>query len=244
MVGTLINMTTVAIGSTLGLLVGDRLPKATQDNVIIGLGIITLVVGFDNALQTGNIIIPLLCLIVGVFIGDWIDIQGQLDRFATWLQEKVAKSQADSPDPEARERFINGFVTTSLLFCVGPLTIIGSLQDGISGDYELLAIKAVLDGFASLAFAASFGVGVMFSIVTILIVQGGLTLIGMLAGNFMTDPMIAEMTATGGLMMIGLGLLVLDLKKITVANYLPGLFLAPLVVAVAAELGIDIYPNL
>ncbi len=245
MIGTILNVITVAIGSTLGLLIGDRLPKATQENVIFGLGLITVVVGIDNALHTGNIIIPLLSLIFGVFIGDWLNVQAQLDKFATWLQSTLAqRNPKQAVDDSARERFISGFVTTSLLFCIGPLTFIGSLQDGISGDYELLAIKAVLDGFASLAFASSLGVGVMFSIITIIAVQGSLTLLGMVAGEVMTTPMIDEMTATGGLLLIALSLSLMDIKKPTVANYLPALLLAPLMVFIATTIGIDIYPNL
>ncbi len=246
MIGTLLNVITVAIGSTLGLLIGDRLPEKTQQSVIFGLGLVTLVVGIDNAFQTGNIIIPLLSLIIGIFIGEWLNIQAALDRLADWLQQTFIKHsdhEANTND-SARERFISGFVTTSLLFCVGPLTFIGSLQDGISGDYELLAIKAILDGFASLAFAASLGIGVMFSILTILSVQGGLTLLGMLAGEFMTTATIDEMTATGGLLLIALSLVLLDIKKPSVANFLPALLIAPLLVTIAVNIGIDIYPNL
>lgn len=245
MIGTILNVITVAIGSTLGLLIGDRLPQKTQENVIFGLGLVTIVVGVDNALKTGNIIIPLLSIILGVFIGDWLNIQAQLDKFADWLQRTLTTRQQGQPvDDSARERFINGFVTTSLLFCIGPLTFIGSLQDGISGDYQLLAIKSVLDGFASLAFAASLGVGVMFSIVTIIGVQGSLTLVGMVAGQIMTTAMIDEMTSAGGFLLLALALTLLDIKKPPVANFLPALLIAPLIVAVGTAIGIDIYPNL
>lgn len=240
MIGTILNVITVAIGSTIGLFVGDRLPEARQAAVVTGLGWVTLVVGIDNALISGNIIIPLISIITGVLIGDWINIQARLDHFAAWLQSKAA-SQDD--DDVARERFINGFVTASLVFCVGPLTFIGSLQDGMTGDYELLAIKSVLDMFASLAFAASLGIGVMFSIITIIVVQGGLATIGFFAGEVMSDAMMNEMTATGGLILIGLSLILLDMKQSRVANYLPALLIAPLIVAVATAIGIDIYPD-
>lgn len=246
MLGTLLNIVTVAIGSTLGLIIGDRLPKHTQDSVITGLGLVTLVVGIQNAFLSGNIIIPLISLVLGVLVGEWIDVQKRLDAFAGWLQTKVAgKGPGGQPDGDMgnRERFINGFVTASLVFCIGPLTFIGSLQDGMSGDYQLLAIKSVLDGFASLAFAASLGIGVMFSIITILVLQGGLAAIGYFAGAVMTTPMIDEMTATGGLLLMGLSLILLDIKKPLMANYLPALLIAPLLVAVATALGIDIYPK-
>lgn len=247
MIGTILNVITVAIGSTLGIFVGDRLPKDTQTSVITGLGLVTLVVGMQNALESGNIIIPLLSLSLGILIGEWVNIQAKLDQFASWLQTKVAGRSADDGEQhaseDARERFINGFVTASLVFCVGPLTFIGSLQDGMSGDYQLLAIKAVLDGFASLAFAASLGIGVFFSIITIIILQGGLALIGSVAGEVMSEAMITEMTATGGLLLIGLSLILLNVQKPRVANFLPALIIAPLMVAIATALKIDIYPN-
>lgn len=249
MVGTILNVITVAIGSALGLIIGDRLPKNTQTSVITGLGLVTLVVGISNAMLSGNIIIPLISLIVGVMIGEWVNIQKGLDELGGWLQAWIAKrTTADSATTEtdtasARERFINGFVTASLVFCIGPLTFVGSIQDGISGNYELLAIKAVLDGFAALAFAASLGVGVSFSIITIIILQGSLALLGRLAGEVMTEAMINEMSSAGGIMLIGLSLILLDIKQPRMANYLPALFIAPLIVAIGRWLGIDVYPN-
>lgn len=257
MIGTILNVITVVVGSTLGLLIGDRLPTKTQQSVVLGLGLVTVVVGVENALRSGNIIIPLVSLIIGVMIGEAADIQKRLDTFGGWLQRRVSgrkpspvntveedvSARASAAADTARERFTSGFVTASLVFCVGPLTFVGSLQDGISGDYELLAIKAVLDGFASLAFAASLGIGVMFSIITIIVVQGGLSLIGMLAGDVMTTAMIDEMTATGGLILLALSLVLLDIQKPRVANYLPALLVAPLIIAVAEVLGVQVYPS-
>lgn len=240
MVGTVLNIITVALGSTLGIFIGDRLPERIQESVVTGLGLVTLTVGVDNALSTGNIIIPLLSVGSGVIIGELLDLDGLLNRFGGWLQTRY--SGGEDEDGDQRARFINGFVTASLVFCVGPLTFIGSLQDGMTGDFELLAIKSVLDGFAALAFASAMGIGVAFSIVTILVLQGGLALLGALGGSMMTDPMITEMTATGGLLLIGLALVLLDLKKPRMANFLPALVIAPLIVVVAGLLGIAIYP--
>ena len=135
-----------------------------------------------------------------------------------------------------------GFVTASLIFCVGPMTILGSIQDGMIGDYTLLAIKSLLDGFAAMALASSLGVGVLFSAVTVLVFQGGLSLLARLAQIGMTDAMIAEMTATGGLLIMGIGLTLLDIKRIRLASYLPGIFVAPLVVAILTMLSIPIAP--
>ena len=247
MIGTIINAITVAVGSALGLLIGGRFPERIQRAVVTGLGLVTLVVGIDNAGQTGNIIIPLLSIGAGVIAGEVLDLDGRLKALGGWLQTRFAggaqaASATANPDDDPRARFINGFVTASLVFCVGPLTFLGSIQDGMMGDYQLLAIKSVLDGFAALAFASAMGVGVAFSIVTVLVVQGGLALVGAVAGSFMTDPMIAEMTATGGLILIGLSLILLDIKQPRMANFLPALVIAPLIVAVGAALGIDIYP--
>ncbi|MBN2470920.1 MAG: DUF554 domain-containing protein, partial [Anaerolineae bacterium] len=215
-----------------------------QQSVVTGLGLVTLTVGMDNALSTGNIIIPLLSVGSGVIVGELLGLDVRLEQFGGWLQSRFGGSAGEetAASPDQRARFINGFVTASLVFCVGPLTFIGSLQDGMTGDYELLAIKSVLDGFASLAFASAMGIGVAFSIITILVLQGGLALLGALGGSIMTDPMITEMTATGGLLLMGLALVLLDIKKPRMANFLPALLIAPLIVVVAGLLGISIYP--
>ena len=251
--GTILNTITVLIGGAFGMLVGNRLSARIQESIVVGLGLTTLYIGFDNADKTGNLIIPLISLLIGTIIGELLRLDVQLERFAGWLQEKAqgkGESDSDKADAESeqnrRARFIEGFITSSLVFCVGPLTFVGSIQDGmgLQSGFELLAIKSTLDGFAAMAFAASLGVGVMFSVITVLGVQGALALIGSLSGEFMTDPMIDEMTAVGGLILVGLGLTLLDIKKPRIVNFLPGLVIAPLIVAVATELGIDIYPNI
>ncbi|MBK8134910.1 MAG: DUF554 domain-containing protein [Chloroflexi bacterium] len=250
--GTLLNAIAVLIGSLLGMLVGDRLPARVRETIVFGLGLVTLTVGIGNAQSSGNIVIPLLSIAFGGLIGETIRIELALNRLGGWLQAKLARATQDSaPDSvdtpgemDVRTRFITGFVTASLLFCVGPLTILGSIQDGMGLQigYQQLVIKSVLDAFAALAFAASFGVGVVFTVLTIIVVQGGLALLGMLAGQFMTPPMVAEMTATGGMILIGLALILMDVKRPRVANLLPGLLLAPIIVVVGTALGIDLYP--
>lgn len=241
MIGTLVNFIAVLVGSTVGLMAGNRLPQQTQTSIVTGLGFVTLSVGVQNSLASGNVLIPLFSIAFGAIIGEMLDIQGKLNGFGGWLQRRFAAAE-DGHD--SRARFINGFVTASLVFCVGPLTVIGSIQDGMSGDHKLLLIKSALDMFAAMAFAASLGVGVTFSVITILVVQGGLALLGALAGRVMTDPMIDELTATGGLLLMGLSLILMDIKQPRIANYLPALILAPLIVATAKLLGINIYPNL
>lgn len=250
--GTFLNVLTVALGSLIGIFVGDRLPERTRESVVTGLGLVTFFVGISNAGETGNIIIPLLSVAIGVIIGELLRIDVALERFAGWLQTRLASQgaqpttpqQPSALSPDTRQRFITGFVTASLLFCVGPLTFLGSIQDGmgLSIGFQQLAIKSVLDGFASIAFAATYGIGVFFTIITVFVVQGGLALIGSAVGAFMTEPMIAEMTATGGLLLMGLSLILLDIKRPRMANFLPALLIAPLIVVIAQVLGINIYP--
>lgn len=259
MAGTVLNVLTVFIGSLVGLLVGNRLSAKMQDSVVTSLGLVTFFVGLQNAGKTGNIIIPLLALVIGVIIGEILDIDAALQRFAAWLQRRFAgKATDESLSPNAtmtpREKFITGFVTASLVFCVGPLTIVGSIQDGmgLAAGFQFLAIKSVLDGFAAAAFAASFGIGVMFTTVTVLVVQGGLALLGSFLITLMSDPnmldalgsspMVSELTAVGGLLLMGLSLILLDVKKPRVANFLPALIIAPAMVAVGQALGIPLYP--
>ncbi len=244
--GTLLNMLTVAFGSALGLLIGNRLSERIQQYVITGIGLVTIVVGISNAEHTGNIIIPLISLIFGVIVGELLRIDLALERFGGWLQGRVSRSSQTEKADDQRARFINAFVTASLVFCIGPLTFVGSIQDGmgLAIGYQQLAIKSVLDLFTSVAFASSLGLGVAFSIITVLVIQGGLALAGSLLGNFMSTPMINEMTAVGGILLIGLALVLLDLKKPRIANFLPALIIAPLIVALAAALNITIYPHI
>ena len=250
--GTFINMLTVLIGSSIGILAGNRLPEKMHQSVTSGLGLVTLIIGTQSALGTGNIIVPLLSLVVGVIIGELLDLDGALKRLGGWLQAKFVPAHADAADAriQARLRFINGFVTSTLVFCIGPLTIIGSMQSGMSGDSRLIIIKATLDFFASMAFAASFGIGVAFSAAMILVVQGGFVIFGALtagalAGSTATlyaSPYIRELTASGGLILLAIGLLLLDIKQLRVVNYLPALVIAPLLVALASLLHIAVYP--
>ena len=244
--GTLLNIITVTVGSLLGMLVGNRLPARVQESVVTGLGLITFFIGLDNATATGNPIITLISVAIGVIIGELLRLDQALESLGGWLQARFIGGASDTPQGlDTRQRFINGYVTASLIFCVGPLTFLGSLYDGMGLPlgFRMLAIKSTLDGFASLAFAATFGVGVLFSVVTIFVVQGGLATIGFLAGAVMTEPMLNETTAVGGVLLMGLALVLLDVKQPRMANFLPALLIAPLIVAVAAGLGVNIYPS-
>jgi uncharacterized membrane protein YqgA involved in biofilm formation len=226
--GTLLNIFTVLVGGTLGLLVGGRLPERFQSIVIGGLGLSTLVIGIQGALTTKNVLIMLGAMLIGGLLGEAIRLSDGLDNLGNYLQKRLA-----GDDERGSSTFSEAFVTSSLVFCVGPLTILGSIQNGISGDITFLAIKSLLDGFAAFAFASALGWGVLVSTVTILIYQGGLSVIAALVANGVPsrdNPYIVEMTAVGGLILIGVGLRLLDIKELKLANYLPALAVAPLIV--------------
>jgi uncharacterized membrane protein YqgA involved in biofilm formation len=247
MTGTLINAVTVLIGSGLGTVLGGRLPARVRETVIHGLGLMTIVIGMEMAFSSANVLILLGSILVGGMLGEWWGIEAGLNRLGSWLEARVSAATKDAQSTQdaldARQRFIQGYVTASLVFCVGPLTIVGSIQDGLTGDYTLLAIKSMLDGFAALAFSASLGIGVAFAVITILVYQGGLSLAAAQAEAFLTEPMITEMTAAGGVLIMGLGISsLLQLREIRVGNYLPALVIAPGVVAVLTALGLPVTP--
>ena len=238
MIGTLLNILAVLIGGGLGTFFGARLPKRLQETVLWGLGLFVIANGLQMTLESQNALITLGSVLVGGLLGEWWNIEGGLRRLGEWLEVRFARSA----NTDGTARFIKGFVSASLVFCVGPLTILGSIQDGLTGNYHLLAIKSVLDGFAALAFSASLGIGVLFSVIVILIYQGGLTLLAAQAQSLLTTPMINEMTAAGGLLIMGIGVgPLLELRPIRVANYLPALFIAPLIVAILHILGVAGY---
>ena len=227
MTGTLLNIATVLVGGMIGLLFGARIPERFKSTVIAGMGLFTAAMGMQMFLKTTNPLIVLGALLIGALLGEWWRIEDGLHSLGAILERRFARDDS----AEGSARFIRGFLTASLLFCVGPMTILGSIQDGLTGDYNLLAVKSVLDGFAALAFASTLGVGVLFSVIVILVFQGGISLLAVQLSAIVTDPMLAEMTATGGVILVALALSsLLEIKKIRVGNFLPALFVAPLIV--------------
>lgn len=232
MTGTLINAAAVLAGTALGTLLGGRLPERIRETVLHGLGLFTLVLGVSQGLEAfrppladvtrGAVLIVLGSVLVGGVLGELLRIERGLDRAGEALKARFGRGQA---------RFTEGFVIASLVFCVGPLTILGSIQDGLTGDYQLLAIKSLLDGFAALAFASALGWGVGFSVITILVYQGALSLAASALAGAFSDAMIAAMSAVGGILILGIGLRLLSLREVRVANLLPALVLAPAAVA-------------
>jgi hypothetical protein len=235
MIGTLLNVISVLIGGALGALFGERLPARVRETVLAGLGLFVIAYGLKMAGDSQNVLITLGSVLLGGLLGEWWRIEDRLKSLGAWLEARFARSAS----AEGTARFIKGYVTASLVFCVGPMTILGAIEDGLRGNYQLLAIKAVLDGFAALAFSASLGVGVLFSTVTILLYQGALTLLAAQAQRLLSAAMVAEMTAAGGVIIMGIGVgALLELRPIRVANFLPALLIAPLIVALLHQLGV------
>ena len=240
--GTVLNVVTVVVGAGLGLLVGHRLPQRTRDVVTDALGLVTLLIAATSAAAvldtefgaavggSATILVVLGALLIGGIVGSLLRIEARLEGAGAALQRRLSHEG----DGEARRRFVEGFVTSSLVFCVGPLTILGSLSDGMGEGYEQLALKATLDGFAAVAFAASLGWGVMASALAIAAVQGTLTVVGVVAGSVLDDAYVAAITATGGLLLVGVALRLLRMKLLPVGDLLPALAVAPLLVALVS----------
>ena len=232
MTGTWINIATVLLGGTIGLFFGSRLPERIKQTVMAGLGLFTLVIGVSMFLESQNAIIVLLSILFGGILGEWWGIEDGLAKFGAWIEKRLGGG-----DGSTNTRFVQGMLTASLVFCVGPMTILGSIQDGLSGDFTLLAIKSVLDLFAALAFASTLGVGVLFSVIVVLVYQGGLSLLAAQAQSLLTDAMMAEMTAAGGVILLGLALSsLLEIKKIRAGNFLPALVIAPAITPLMVKL--------
>jgi uncharacterized protein len=226
MTGTFLNIATVLIGGALGLIFGARIPDKLKATVISGMGLFVMAMGLQMFLNTENPLIVLSSLLIGTLLGEWWKIEDGLQNLGKFLEQRFSREGDDGPNT-----FVRGFLTASLLFCVGPLTILGSIQDGLTGDYNLLAVKSILDGFASLAFASTLGVGVMFSTIIILVYQGGISLLAAQLNSIITPSMMNELTATGGVILLGLAISsLLEIKNIRVGNMLPGLAVAPIIV--------------
>lgn len=240
MTGTIINIVAVLVGGTLGLLFGARLPERLKATVVAGLGLFTAAIGIQMFLKTENPLIVLGALLIGALLGEWWKIEDGLQNLGRMLEERFAPNPETVSDSHfvPKGDFVRGFLTASLLFCVGPMTILGSIQDGLTGNYELLTVKSVLDGFASLAFASTLGVGVLFSSLAILAFQGGISLLAVQLNALVTTPMLNEMTATGGVILMGLAISsLLEIKKIRTGNFLPALAVAPLIVWILSLFG-------
>lgn len=236
MIGTIINVITVVIGSIFGTVIGNRLTEKIRNTIISGLGLFTLGYGIISFSKSNNPLIPLGGLIIGAIIGEWWHLEEGIYRLGQIIRDVSSKIVKQ----ESNKLFVEGFVTASLLFCVGPMAILGSIQDGLTGDYSMLAIKSILDGFAAMAFASTMGIGVIFSAIIVLLYQGGISLFAGILSNVFTEPMITEMTAVGGIILIGISFSsLLEIRKIRVGSFLPALIITPLIVWLLTKLAIN-----
>lgn len=253
-IGTVINAAAVVGGACLGMLIGHRLPERTRDVVTDCLGLVTLLMAALSAMavtdaafsaavgRSAPVLIVLGSLLVGGIIGSMLRIEERLESLAgdvqAWLARRLGgvSPASDAGPISARERFIEGWLTATLLFCVGPLTILGSLNDGLGRGIDQLAVKSALDFFAAIAFASTFGIGVLFSAVSVVVIQGGLTATGFFLGAVMPEAQISALTATGGLLLVGIAFRLLRIRDVPVGDLLPALVVAPLLTTLIAAL--------
>ena len=245
--GTVLNVVTVLVGSGIGVALRGRLPERTRDTVTDALGLVTLVLGgasVAEGLSTpayaaavgpgGGLLVVLGALLVGGIAGSTARLEARLEGAGTALQRRLTRGSGSAAGGADRTRFVEGFVSASLVFCVGPLAVLGSLWDGLGRGIEQLALKSTLDGFASLAFAASLGWGVAASALSVAVVQGSLTALGAVLGDLLPEAQIAALTATGGVLLLGVGLRLLAVKPVPVGDLLPALVCAPALVTLVA----------
>ena len=226
MTGTFINVIAILIGSSIGMLFGPRLPDRIKSTVLSGMGIFTGAVGMQMFLKTENMLIVLGALVLGAILGEWLRIEDWMQNLGTWIEKRISGSSEG-----ASGRFVRGFLVSSVLYCTGPMAVLGSISDGLSGDYLTLSIKSVLDGFLSIAFSSALGMGVAFSALPVFSYQGMITLLAARLNAIVSPAMMNEMTATGGILLIGIAISsMLELKKIRVGNFLPALAIAPAIV--------------
>ena len=229
-IGTIVNVVAVIAGSAAGLIIGGRLPERVRTTILNGIGLLVLGIGLQEFLGTRNAVFPLVSIVFGGVIGEALRIEDRIQAVGEKIRARAGGRAASTGT------FADAFSTASLTFCVGPLTILGSLQDGLGAGAQLLLVKAALDGLISVIYAATLGVGVVASALTVAVVQGALTGVGAAAGHDLLNArMVTELTATGGVMIAGLGLRLLHVKEIRVGSYLPGLVLAPIAVALFAR---------
>jgi len=232
--GTIINVFSILIGAGIGVALGHRLPASISRTLTDALGLVVLVIGGLNLMaltdssfaaavsSAGTLLVVLASLVLGSVLGSMLRIEQRLSHFGTWLQLKASRGGD-------KEKFIEGFVNASLLFTIGPMAVLGALQDGLGQGFDVLALKSTLDGLTSVAFAAALGWGVAFAAIPVGIWQGLLTLLAASAGALMSDALVASITATGGVLLLGTGLRVLQIRMVSVADMLPALVLAPLI---------------
>jgi uncharacterized membrane protein YqgA involved in biofilm formation len=228
MIGTLVNTGTILAGSLLGMAIKSRLPEKTVNIVFQAIGLFTLAIGISMSLASDRLLIVVLSLVLGTVVGQWIDIDRYLQRFSEYLRRK---SSAKSGAADSNRRFTEGFVTATMLFCVGTMSILGPIEDGLGQTPNILYTKSLMDGVSSLILASTFGAAILFSTIPVLLYQGIITLFAVSMAHLMSEAMIADLTSVGGILLIGLGISILKIKEISVTNMLPALLFVILISA-------------
>lgn len=219
MIGTLINCIAIVIGSALGLLLRRGMKESISKTVMQGVGLSVILIGINGAIQTQNTLLVIISMVIGGVLGAWIDIDAKMNRLGDWAQKKLTRDSSEN------NTFAQGFVTASLVYCVGAMAVVGALDSGIRGDHSTLIAKAVLDGITAIVFTSSLGIGVMLSAVPILIYQGSIALLGNAIAPLLSDAVITEMSAVGGLLIMAIGINMALEKDIKVANLLPAILI-------------------
>ena len=232
--GTLINAAVMIITGSLGVFLGSKIPERVRETSLMGLGLITIMVGIDSFLETSNAVIPLISILLGGITGSLIQIEHKLENIGKWLKKKTYSSKNNINSKP--KNFVEGFVVASLIACVGPIAILAPLNEVISKDLNLIFIKTGLDGIMVFVYSGTMGIGVLFSSLSVIVVQGFFTFLSIIIGNtFLNEQMITELTSTGGLMILSIAFRLLNIKKIPSADLIPGLIYAPLIVFIISQ---------
>ncbi|WP_202711052.1 DUF554 domain-containing protein [Sporosalibacterium faouarense] len=216
MLGTVVNALAIIIGSVVGITLKKGLKERYKETIMQGLSLTVIVIGLLSALKAEDIMLVIISIAIGSIIGEWIDIEGNLERLGNWAQSKMRNENSS---------FSKGFVTTSLLYCVGAMAIVGSLESGLTGNHETLFAKAIIDGISAVIFASTFGIGVAFSAISVFLYQGIITISASYAKVLLTDQVILNMSSVGGILIMGIAFNILEIKKIKIGNMLPAIFI-------------------
>lgn len=228
MTGTVVNVVAILTGATIGAVLKKGIPERFNHTIVQGLSLAIMIIGIQMAVQTKNALIVVLSLVIGGLTGELLQIEKRLDSLGLWVEGKIGNSQGD---------FARGFVTASLVYCIGAMAVVGSIQDGLQGNSSTLFVKSLLDGVTGIFFASTMGFGVAFSAVPVFLYQGSITLLAQYVQGFLTQPIIDEMAATGGVLILGIGIKILGLKDVKVGNLLPAIIYAVFISIIFKKFG-------
>lgn len=234
MIGTWVNFAAIIVGGSLGVFLGGKLSPRIKNTILGGMGLFVVALGVQMFFKTTNTLFPLGGIVIGGLLGEWMKIEEGFSRLGSWLESKVSRDHSSAE----QEKFIRGFITASILFCAGPVAILGSIQDGAQGNPQLLIVKSILDGMFALSFASTMGIGVAFSAIPVFAYQALLSLLGGQLQSIINTTMMNELSGVGGVVLMGVGVSsILEIKKIRIGSFIPALFVSPLLVWIAQLLG-------